>query len=293
MSDANHPLQAERQAVLAVLSRLLEPIAQLCVAKAVTIQGVEELIRHAFVQAARDACQDAKGDRLTSRISTMTGLTRREVGRISAAPGWDLPATRSPATDLLTRWASLPGYTDAQGRPVALPRVGGEPSFEALAASVTKDVHPRSLMAEMVRLGLVEHDAAADSLTLLASAFVPRADWPRMVGFLASNVGDHLRAGVTNVLGTGSEHFEQALLADELSPQSVEKARQLIAEQWRSLLTTLGPQLQALIDDDTQARRAQSEALRVGLYSWSAAMPAASDAPGAPDSPDTTSEVTP
>jgi hypothetical protein len=293
MTNNDHPLQAERQAVLAVLERLLQPIAQLCVAKAVTIHGVEELIRHAFVQAARNACDDAKGDRLTSRISTMTGLTRREVSRISAAPALDLPATRSPATDVLTRWASLPGYTDAQGRPIALPRVGAEPSFEALAASVTKDVHPRSLMAELMRLGLVEHDTAADTLTLLDSAFVPRSDWPRMVGFLGSNVGDHLRAGVTNVLGTGSEHFEQALLADELSPQSVDKARHLIAEQWRSLMTTLGPQLQALIDDDERQRRGQSEALRIGLYSWAAPMPAPSQAPDAPDSPDTTSEVTP
>jgi hypothetical protein len=274
MSNLQSPLQAERDAVLAVLATLLEPVARLCIAKAVTIQGVEELLRQAFVRAARQACQGAQGDRLTSRISTMTGLTRREVDRLATVPDRELPATRSPAIDVLTRWVSLPDYIDSHGRPIVLPRVGAAPSFEVLAGSVTRDVHHRSLLTELQRLQLVVHDVPADTLTLVADAFVPRADWPRMLGFLGSNVGDHMRGAVTNVLGTGSEHFEQALLADELSTPSIDKARALIAEQWRHLMTTLGPQLQRLIEDDAKHQRSQDQALRIGMYSWSAPMAA-------------------
>jgi hypothetical protein len=272
MPNDETSLQAQRQAVMAVLATLLEPLARLCVAKAVTIQGVEELMRRSFVRAAREACGESKADRIGSRISTMTGLTRREVSRIDLAPTMELPATRSPAIDLVTLWLSLPGYTDPQGRPISLPRAGLAPSFEALAASVTRDVHPRSLLAELIRLRTVAHDPDSDRLTVLEEAFVPRTDWPRMVGFLGTNVGDHLRAAVTNVLGTGTEHFEQALLADEMSPESIQKARALITDQWRTLMTTLGPRLQALIDDDAGHKRAQTEALRVGLYSWAAPM---------------------
>jgi len=32
-----------------------------------------------------------------------------------------------------------------------------------------------------------------------------------MVGFLGTNVGEHLEAAVTNVLTDGHQHFEQAL----------------------------------------------------------------------------------
>lgn len=273
MADSGNPLDAQRQAVLGVLSTLLKPVAQLCIARAVTIQAVEELVRQSFVQAAREACEGARGDRLTSRISTMTGLTRREVTRLESSPEWQLPAARSPATDVLTLWMSQPGYTDLTGRPIVIPRLGAEPSFEALAGQVTRDVHPRTLMAELVRLQMVTHDIGTDMLTLVTQAFVPRADHARMLGFLGTNVGDHLRAAVTNVLGTGNEHFEQALLADEMSEQSVGKARQLISDQWRSLMTSLVPQLQALIEDDARQQRPQDRELRIGLYSWSGPMP--------------------
>jgi hypothetical protein len=290
MATPPAPLQAEQQALLSAIADVLAPLAALCVARGVTIQPLEELLRQAVVAAARDACADAgaAGDRVTSRISTMTGLTRREVARlglaVEAAAEAAPPPARSLATELLTRWVSQRPYTDARGRPRGLPRLGPEPSFESLAASITRDVHPRSVLAEMQRLGLVSIDAARDRVTLVADSFVPRTDWPRLVGFLGANVGAHLRAAVANVTGTGSEHFEQALMADELSAQSLDQARALVADQWRHLMTTLGPQLQALMDADRAAGRPQDQALRVGLYSWMHPMDARAAAP-APTAP--------
>lgn len=293
--DSSQPFQAEQQALLSAISELLAPLAVLCIARGVTIQPMEELLRQAFVVAARQACADAgaQGDRVTSRISTMTGLTRREVTRLAlaarAAEEAAPPAARSLATELLTRWVSQRPYTDARGRPRKLPRLGPAPSFESLAASITRDVHPRSVLAEMERLGLVTIDAARDRVTLLAESFVPRTDWPRMVGFLGANVGAHLRAAAANVMGSGSEHFEQALMADELSVESLAHARRLIADEWRHLMTTLGPQLQALMDEDQAAGRPQDQALRLGLYSWmqpmDAPVRAPAPAPAAPDAP--------
>ncbi len=276
MNQQPEAIQTEQQALLGALAHLLQPFAKLCLAKGVTIQAVEELVRRAFVQAARQACQGARPDRLTSRISTMTGLTRREVDRLEAETAPALPVTRSLSSDLLTHWLSEPGYTDAQGRPLELARQGEAPSFEALAETVTRDVHPRTLLDEMLRLGLVSLQAAGERVRLLEEAFVPRNDWLQLVGFLGSNVGDHLRAAVSNILGSGSgsgsEHFEQALLADELSAQSMQQARQLISAQWRELMTRLGPRLQALMDEDQALGRTQDQQVRIGLYSWSQRM---------------------
>ena len=266
-------LYTEQQALLAAMGHLLKPFAKLGLAKGVPIQAIEELIRHAYVDAAKQACEGDNPERLTSRISTMTGLTRREVGRIQQAPSLELPATRSAATDMLTQWTSQAAYVDKKKTPIAIPRQGPAPSFEALAANVTKDVHARSLLAEMIRLNLVTHRKTTDTVELLENIFVPNDDWPQMVGFLGVNVGDHLEAAVTNVLGDGHQHFEQALLADELSAESVVEAKALISTQWRHLITTLGPELQALMDADKAANRPQDQAVRIGLYSLSKAMP--------------------
>lgn len=272
---------ADNSAVLAAVAELMRPLADLCIQRGITIQPVEELFRQVFVDEAQRL---AGGDAATSRVSTMTGLTRREVTRLRSVAGQELPPARSLSTDLLTRWLSAPEYV-SRGRPRVIPRTGAAPSFEHLASTVTRDVHSRTLLTEMQRLRLVEHDEAKDTVRLLVDAFVPRDDLPRMLGFLADNVGDHLRGAVRNVLGAGNEHFEQALFADELSAESVHAARDLITAQWRSLLTTLAPQLEALMAQDQQAGRPHDQAVRIGLYSWSRPMQAPpSDKPsGGPD----------
>lgn len=271
---------ADNSAVLAAVADLMRPLADLCIQRGITIQPVEELFRQVFVDEAQRL---AGWDVATSRVSTMTGLTRREVTRLRSVAGQELPPARSLSTDLLTRWLSAPEYV-SRGRPRVLPRTGAAPSFEHLASTVTRDVHSRSLLTEMQRLRLVELDEAKDTVRLLVEAFVPRDDLPRMLGFLADNVGDHLRGAVRNVLGAGNEHFEQALFADELSAESVHAARDLITAQWRSLLATLAPQLEALMAQDQQAGRPQDQAVRIGLYSWSRPMQAPPYKPsGGPD----------
>lgn len=275
-------LQTEQQALLSVLEQLLSPIAKLCLAKGVSIQAAEEMMRRAFVQAATEDCADLNLTRLTSRISTMTGLTRREVARLQSEDAPARPQTRSVATDVLTHWASQSDYVNKKGLPIRIPRTGDAPSFETLAASVTKDVHPKSILADMVRLGLVTHNANNDTVSVVDAIFVPKKDWPQMVGFIGTNVGDHLRAGVDNVLHGGSEHFEQALLADELSEESLEAAKSMITNQWRDLLTQLGPQLQSLMDSDKSQGRPQNQQLRIGLYSFKSAMSTVQPGPQGP-----------
>jgi hypothetical protein len=111
---------------------------------------------------------------------------------------------------------------------------------------------------------------------------VPQGDWARMTAFLGDNVGDHLRAATANVLGSGKEHLEQAIFADELSAHSLQAFRVLMGKQWRELLQTLTPQLEQLIEDDKQAQRVQDQRVRVGLYTWSQAMAASTPQPALP-----------
>ena len=252
---------------------LLAPLARLAVARGMRFAVAEEVFKRAFVQAARTAHAGASGMRDVSRVATTTGLTRREVTRLST----DTPATastrRSPATEIFTRWSSSRKLRSKNGDPRPLPRQGAAPSFEALAQSVTRDVHPRSMLDELCRLGLARLDADTDTVHLLQHAFVPRDDEARMVEFLSRNVGDHLSGAVANVLAEKRKHFEQAVFADELSDESLVVAIKLINAQWRALMASVVPELEALIDNDRVAGRIADQRLRVGLYSYSEAMP--------------------
>jgi hypothetical protein len=267
-------LNAEQQALLDAVDAMLLPLADLCLAKGVTIQSIEQRMRLAMVQSALKAHSQLSPTRLTSRISASTGLARREVARLQA-DSVGTPARQprpSSATEVFTRWLANPSLRDADGRPRPLPRLGPVPSFERLAQSVTQDVHPRSLLDELCRLGVATWDKTTDLVQLQTNAFVPQGDWARMTAFLGDNVGDHLRAATANVLGSGKEHLEQAVFADELSTHSLQAFRALMGKQWSELLQSLTPQLEQLIEDDRLAQRAQDQRVRVGLYTWAQPM---------------------
>ena len=263
----------DQAALMGAMRELLQPLAELAVGQGVLFATVEEMMKTAFVAAARHAHGMSSSDRVVSRISTVTGLNRREVTRLTQADTATVQPKASPATRVFTRWLSEPTLKDAQGKPRSLPRQGMAPSFESLANSVTRDVHPRSLLDELLRLGLARLEG--DTVHVASGTFVPKGDTVRMLGFMGSNVGDHMRAAIANVTAEKPPHFEQAVFADDLSQVSLEAVRELVRTQWQTLLAGAVPTLQKLIDADQAAGRPQDQRVRIGLFSYTEAMDAA------------------
>lgn len=272
MNAPSNPHHSDQEALLRAIDSVLAPLAQLCVARGMPVQPVEAHLRRLYVQAAWQAHVDSGTTPNTSRVSAATGLTRREVTRHLQSDAAPVDARPSPTTQVFSRWLTDPALRDAHQNPMSIPRQGASPSFESLAHSVTQDVHPRTLLDELCRLNLVSLDAGTDTVRLSAGAFVPRADWSRMVGFLGQNVGDHFRAATANVLGDGQQHFEQAIHADELSEASMAQVRQLVSHEWKRLQDTLVPAITALIEEDRQAQRATDQQVRIGFFTWSQPM---------------------
>jgi hypothetical protein len=266
----------EQQALREALGRVLEAAARLAVSRGLPFAAAEEMLKQAFVDAAAAAHPTLAPHRRVSRISAATGINRREVTRLTqrALRGAPTLRARSRASELFAHWRSQPPYRDRRGEPRRLPRQGPAPSFETLAQEITRDVHPRSLLEELTRLGLAEFDPASDTVRLLRDAFVPRGDRVRMLGFLGDNVGDHLAAAVDNVLAdAATPHFEQAVFADGLTPESLASLRPLIAAQWQALLARLVPHLEACVAADAARPAAAQGRVRVGLYTYQETAP--------------------
>ncbi len=273
-SDGGNALPVE-PALADALRALLGPIARLALARGVPCGALEEMLKEAFVDEALKAQPAQAPARMVSRLSVATGLSRREVTRLTRQQRAARPVRPSPASEVFTRWMTDPRWCGAAGEALPLPRVAaspGAPSFEALAQSVTRDVHPRSLLDELCRLGIARLDAATDTLHLVRNAYVPNDAEGPMLGFLGDNVGDHLAAAVSNLLAVEPPHFEQAVFADELSAESEARVRQFVLAQWKHLMHDAVPLLEGLIADDRQAGRRQQRRVRIGLYSYAADM---------------------
>jgi Family of unknown function (DUF6502) len=267
-------------ALQAALARLLAPLAQLAVARGVPFAVVDEMLRAAFVSSAHAAHPGLPEHRRASRVSAATGLNRREVNRLfelqqaAARAGKPAEPPRSPAAVVFAHWRATPAYRTRAGAPRVLPRTGPAPSFESLAHEVTRDVHPRALLEELLRLKLATHDTARDSVALAKDNFVPRGDAERMAQWMGANVGDHLAGAVANLLGREPAHPEQAIAAEGLSASSVSQVRPLLHAHWQRLTDELVPLLERLIEQD--AARADEDdpnthRVRFGLYAFDTA----------------------
>lgn len=258
----------EDTALFRALNRLLVPLARLCLANGLPFASVEEVLKRAFVHEA-DAFQPGAPEHgKVSRISTATGINRREVTRITKLESAE-PVTKQPlASELLARWTTDLSYRNQDGVLNVLKRLGPSPSFEALAQSITRDVHHRSMLDELIRLGLVSYDEGLDLVSLTRKDYVPGMDSRQMLDFLGNNVGDHLNAAVANVLHDGNSHLEQAVFADELSAESLEALRPLVMAHWNRLHEEMVPVITTLIEDDKIAGRTQDQRVRIGLYTF-------------------------
>lgn len=288
---------APPDALASALRQLLAPLARLALARGITHATLDELLKQALVAAADQAHAALPPHRRVSRITTATGIHRREVtrlvGELREGAALQAPPARSHASELFTHWRTDRAYADRRGSPAELPRQGAAPSFETLAQAITRDVHPRSLLDELLRLGLAAHDAERDTVRLVREAFVPQGDSARMLQVLGRNVGAHLEGAVDNLLLDNRRHFEQAIFAEGLGEASMAEFRTLVRDQWQSTLDALVPALQALIARDAAEPAPADAALparhdvRLGLYTHAQPQPGAPDvAPPAPTDTD-------
>ena len=172
--------------------------------------------------------------------------------------------------EVFTRWSNDPAYCDRRGRPRTL-LVGGSPgSFETLATSVTNDVHPHTLLRELIRLGIArrldaESQAEGDKLELCTEAFVPKAGTGEMLQLFSDNVGDHLAAATHNLKQTGTPMLEQSVFADDLRPESVAAMNALARQIWIRAFHEVVRDATVLSDQD-RGQSGADQRVRIGMY---------------------------
>lgn len=269
--EAKTDFSTRAEVLLAETLGMLQPLARLLVENGVGYAQFAQALKPVFMDAARAALL-AQGSRVTdSAVSVLSGVHRKEV-RASATAERAKPRALSLAAEAFTLWTHEPAYCTPDGAPQVLPRSGPAPSFEALAAQVSKDFHARALLDELIRLGLARIDAD-DRIVLVADAFVPRRDFSEMAFFFGANLRDHLAAGAANlrasVAGGPPPFLEQAVFADGLTPESARALGEIGRALWKDAFD-------AMVDAATTRCAADAaaggrERVRFGAYFFSEA----------------------
>lgn len=203
----------------APLRRLLRPLVRLMVRCGVTYPVACELLRSLYIDVAADTLGPQRTD---SRVSLLTGIHRKELRKQRIRPPDEpAPPRLSLNSLLIATWLGAPGYTDADGRPVKLPRASTDGvSFDALVASVTRDVRPRAVLDDWLAQGIVTMDAL-DQVCLSPDAFLPKPGQDEQLFYFARNLADHAAAAAANILADGPAPFlDRSVHYDRLTPDA-------------------------------------------------------------------------
>jgi Family of unknown function (DUF6502) len=269
-TDPNDGVDLQANDTELALLNVLGPLIQLCLARGVKFQTLSDLTKLAYVQQA------AKGPKPNvSQISVATGLHRKDVTRLlderssNQAPSFP----RSLESEVFFRWINHPSFLQPNGKPKPLARQSkqdDDASFETLCWQITKDVHPRSILESMVRLGLVT-ELDAGFVELAKDSFVPSNEEKQMLALLAGNLSDHFAAAVSNVNIDGQSQqpfLEQAIFGRKISKQSVQTLHEVSRANWSQFTQAFMNAISELPEsqDNIEPTNDASERFRVGMY---------------------------
>ena len=219
------------RALLVALRRVLRPLVRLLLTHGITQPALARMLKAVYVEVAEQEFS-LPGERASdSRVSLLTGVHRKDVRVLRAAPPAtdEVPESVSIGSQIVTRWCSDPRFSQ-DGRPGALPRREGPDSFEALVESVArKDLKARVVLDELLRLGVVTL-TAGDAVALELEAFVPRHGFDEKAYYLGRNVRDHIATARHNLAGEGEPRLERSVYYAGLSTESVQTLQALARE---------------------------------------------------------------
>lgn len=256
--------------------RVLHPLVRLLLRHGVTYPVFSAAIKRVFLDAAQAELAARHMPATDSAITLLSGVHRRDVRNLTRSAAETDPDTASAVDEplglvgqVVARWLSDPACIDAAGAPQRLPRSGsGAMSFDALVASVSRDVRPRAMLDEMLRLGVVaEHD---DGVALVTAGFAPRQGLAETLALAADNLHDHAAAVAAN-LNDERNFLEQAVYVDEITPESASVLQDAAVQAWRAAFRSVMQQAQERFDHDATAvppaeRRHRA---RFGVYFFS------------------------
>ncbi|HJV61432.1 MAG TPA: DUF6502 family protein [Albitalea sp.] len=268
-----HAELALREAVV-----LMAPVARWLLRHGVSYPAFAALLKSVFVDVAREELERSGARPTHSALSVLSGVHRKDV-RTLESQGSTVRAEHSIplASQVFTRWLSEVKYRDADGKPRPLSRSGsGKHSFEKLARETSNDVHPRAMLDELVRSGLVHVDG--DIVTPLESSFVPSRKLDELTALFSANASDHIAAAVHNLTVKAPKFLEQSVFANGLTQASADHLHQCARDAWNAAFASIVSEARERVEADADADA--DIRVRFGAYFYSE--PAATASPPPP-----------
>ncbi|MGE3335922.1 MAG: DUF6502 family protein [Rhodospirillaceae bacterium] len=281
------PVAGLPKPLISALRRLLRPLVRLLIAKGVGLAALMELLKEAYVDVALNEFPVDGKKQTDSRVSLLTGVHRKDVKRLRERPTEKMAVPRSIGlgAQIVSRWLGSKETTDKKGQPLPLPRKTESrgPSFDSLVSGVSKDMRPRALLDEWLRLGVARLDEEG-RVVLNRLAFVPEKGFEEKAFYFGRNIHDHLAATAHNLLEEGNPKLERSVHYTGLTDESAAELAEAAERTGMKALLEMN-RLALELKEKDEGRATATRRINFGLYFFDGAanfnnLRPDSDAPG-------------
>jgi hypothetical protein len=218
--------------------QLLRPLVRILLRNGVPYGTFADLARRVYVDIATEEFGIPGRKQSVSRVSVITGLTRKEVSRVRALPSHqnaEAVEKYNRAARVISGWVRDQRFTDSQGNPNTLP-LDGSGSFNELVRLYSGDVPSRAVLDELIRVGVVER-VTDGRIALLSRAYVPNIAEADKLGILGTDVGDLITTIDHNLRSASSDRlFQRKVSYDNLPGEALPELRRLTAQKGQAFL---------------------------------------------------------
>jgi hypothetical protein len=250
---------------IAAAQRVLTALIRVLLRHGVSYQAFSEVARRAYVEVAASEFGIPGRKSTISRVSVLTGLSRKEVQRLNGTPApvdAEGAEHHNRAARVVAGWVRDAAFRDAAGapRPLALE---GEASFTELVRRYSGDMPPRAVLDELIRVGTAARDDDG-RVRLLARVYMPRTSDARKLSILGTDTAYLLQTIDHNMQEDGPPRFQRKVMYDNLPAEALDEVRAATAQHGQALIERLD-QLLSQHDRDINPALRGSGRMRAGV----------------------------
>jgi hypothetical protein len=230
-----------QQILVRAVLRLLRPLVRILLRNGIAFGTFSDMAKKVYTDVAFEDFTLEGKKQTVSRVSILTGLTRKEVKRLHELPGPDSVTEEkryNRAIRVISGWLNDPRFCSDDGVPLPLPIESEEQSFSQLVRLYSGDVPIQAMLTELTNSKSVER--RDDIVYLIRHAYVPSDDPVEKMHILGTDVEELIATIDHNLTHQGNElRFQRKVSNENISASSLKTFKQLSAKEAQMFLERL------------------------------------------------------
>jgi len=229
------------RAISAAVTNILRPLVRILLRNGIPYRTFSDIAKRVYVDVASEEFCIPGRKQSKSRVSILTGLSRKEVLRVRRLPAPDdlgAGARYNRAARVIAGWVRDRRFRDRTGNPAELPFEGGAGAFRKLVKTYSGDAPARAVLDELLRVGTVQR-MPDGKIRLLERSYIPKTGEIDKIGILGVDASDLIATIDHNIRHPDIPFFQRKVCYDHLPLEVLPELKKKAADRGQAFLESM------------------------------------------------------